>query len=114
MDSCFQFVARDEEEGFDLRIKYYCKSLQKMQSAGVTKTLGMNMKAIFCPTVRMGRAFHEARDVGLSRIEITYTAKTCKAMQSFFNAGFSEMAQRHMDLAFGALNKLDGLCWHLP
>ena len=80
----------------------------------MTKSLGMDLKAIFCPTMRMSRAFHESRDVGLSRIEITYTAKTKTAMYCFFEPYFLEMAKRHMDLAFGALNKMDGLCWHVP
>ena len=34
----------------------------------------MNTKAMFYPTVRMGKALRESKDEGMSRIEITYTA----------------------------------------
>jgi len=59
-----------------IRIKIYWKTLALLQSDGVLKQLGMNTKALFFPSVRMGQALVESRDVGLTRIEITYTADT--------------------------------------
>ena len=79
MDTCFHFVARFEEGGLDMSIKIYWKNLQRFQSAGVCKFLGMNTRGLFCPDVRMSQALNEARNVGLTRYEITYTAKTLKA-----------------------------------
>ena len=59
-----------------MRVKYYWKSLQMFQSESVQKSMGMNTKGIFYPSVRFGRALKEGQDEGITRIEITYTADT--------------------------------------
>ena len=57
-----------------MRVKYYWKTLALLQSDSATKSLGINMRAIYYPTVRMGQALRESRDISMSRIEITYSA----------------------------------------
>ena len=55
MNSCFQF-----DGGWDrllkIRVKYYWKTLELLQSKGAAKSLGMNTLGLFCPNVRMGQA----------------------------------------------------------
>ena len=57
-----------------MRVKFYFKTLALMQSETAMKSLGMNHKALYYPSIRMGQALKESKDVGQSRIEITYTA----------------------------------------
>ena len=40
------------------------------------KSLGTNFKAIYYPTIHMGRALKESKDIGLTRVEITYSTST--------------------------------------
>ena len=37
-----------------MRVKYYWKTLALMQSDSAMKSLGMNMRGLYYPTVRMG------------------------------------------------------------
>ena len=62
--TCFQFEGQPDSSMLWLRIKIYWKSLALFQSESVTKSLGMNTKAIYYPTVRMGQALSESREVG--------------------------------------------------
>ena len=71
-----------------MRVKYYFKTLALMQSESVTKSLGMNTKGIYYPTVRMNQALIESRDVGQSRIEITYTAVCASDEEEIFGDEF--------------------------
>ena len=87
-DSCYQFEGRSQTDLLKVRIKYYWKNLQMMQSESVVKSLGMNTKAIFYPTVRMGRALKESSNQGMSRIEITYTATNRAAENELFHPLF--------------------------
>ena len=73
-NSCFQYEGWAPEGVLYMRVKFYFKTLALMQSESAAKSLGMNMRGIFDPTIRMGRALRESRDVGQTRIEITYTA----------------------------------------
>ena len=56
MDTCFQFVSKVESEDLDMRIKVYWKTLAYIQSESVQKSLGMNLRGIFYPSIRMGLA----------------------------------------------------------
>ena len=87
-DSCYQFEGRGQTGLLKVRVKYYWKNLQMIQSESVVKSLGMNTKAIFYPTVRMGRALKESSNQGMSRIEITYTAPNRAAENELFHPLF--------------------------
>ena len=45
------------------------------------KSLSMNMKAIYYPSVHISKAIKESWSYGLTRIEITYTATTLKGQE---------------------------------
>ena len=62
-----------------MKIKVYWKTLAHVQSETAAKSIGMNMKGLFYPNVRMGKALKESSSETLSRIEITYNARTMNA-----------------------------------
>ena len=74
----------------------------------------MNTKALYYPTVRMGRALHESRDEGQSRIEITYSATNAQEEDEILNGVFYLRAKIDLDRSERALNSVTGLGWHLP
>ena len=53
-NSCFQYEGWAPEGKLHMRIKYYWKTLALMQSDSAMKSLGMNMRGLYYPTVRMG------------------------------------------------------------
>ena len=53
-ESCFQFKAHELLGSHEFRVKIYWKSLALLQCESVSKSLGMNTKALFYPSVRMG------------------------------------------------------------
>ena len=55
-DTSMQFEAHGLEGPLDVRVKVYWKSPQLLQSETVTKNLGMNLKGLFYPSVRMNLA----------------------------------------------------------
>ena len=112
-DSCFQYEGRFKHGELHCRIKYYWKSLALLQSETVAKSLGMNTKALFYPSVRMGQALVESRDEGQSRIEITYTANILAAEDELLHLIFHERAKIDRNKAERALDSVDGLGWHL-
>ena len=113
-DSCFQFVGRDLSGLLSMRIKYYWKNLSLFQSESVQKSLGMNTKAIFYPSMRMGKALRESKDEGLSRIEITYIAKTSEAENELFHPLFGRKSEVDLNLAQAALDQVPDICHKLP
>ena len=62
-----------------MKIKVYWKSLALIQSEAAAKSIGMNMKGLFYPNIRMGKALQESANETKSRIEITYKASTLSA-----------------------------------
>ena len=92
-DSCLQFESQDPYGDFKVRVKYYWKNLQLLQSESVQKSLGMNTKAIFYPSVRMGRVLLEGANHGISRIEISYTVSSCDAESQFFDPFFGKLSE---------------------
>ena len=72
-DTCFQFVDLNKSGPLHMRIKIYNKLLALFQSDGVMKSLGMNTKGIYYPSINMYKVLLQSKDVGLTRIEITYT-----------------------------------------
>ena len=113
-DSCFQFEGRFLLGELHCRIKYYWKSLALLQSETVAKSLGMNTKALYFPSVRMGLALAESRNEGQSRIEITYTANSLVAEDEILHPIFHERAKDDLNKAERALETVSGLGWHLP
>ena len=81
------------------RVKYYWKNLALLQSESVVKSLGMNTKGLFYPSVRMGQALSESRCEGQSRIEITYTATSEEAEDELLHPIFYERAKIDLDAA---------------
>ena len=55
--------------------------------------LGMNTNEIFDPSLKFGQELKEAAYYGLSRIEISYYAKSVAAEAEFFNPSFTERAK---------------------
>ena len=72
--SCFKFLGKAELGKLTGRVKIYWKNLALFQSFSVSQSLGMNTKALYYPSTRMGQVLRESRGEGLSRIEITFTA----------------------------------------
>ena len=89
-DSCFQLVGQHPELDLELRVKPYWKTAQLLQSETVIKTVGMNTKGLFFPTMEMQRKLQESAAVGLTRIELTYTASSKEAEDDFFNGIFPD------------------------
>ena len=84
-----------------------------MQSESVQKSLGMNYKSLYYPSVRMGCVLRETQAEGNSRIEITFTASTREAENEFFHPLFNKEAKIKLDKAEYALKKVPELVWHL-
>ena len=74
----------------------------------------MNSKAMFYPSVHMGKALKESQNEGTSRIEITYTAACSEAESEFFHPLFGIKTKTDLNLAQAALDQVPGICWHLP
>ena len=89
-NSCFQFEGQHYELPLQIRIKFYYKHLQLLQSESAAKAVGMNLKGIFYPNLRMGRTLKESALDGLCRIEITYTASTSAGEQELFEDYFPD------------------------
>ena len=96
-----------------MRIKIYWKSLALLQSETAAKSIGMNMKGLFYPNMRMGRALKESINETMSRIEITYTANTIKGQTELLDDEFLMQSTIDLGNAFQALNEVKGVCWHL-
>ena len=78
-NSCFQFEGHSPEGFLFMKIKVYWKTLALIQSETAAKSIGMNMKGLFYPNLRMGKALRESSNETLTRIEITYTATSMAA-----------------------------------
>ena len=74
----------------------------------------MNMKALYFPSVRMNMALRESKDEGQSRIEITYMASSKEAEEELLHQDFVERAKIDLNRVEDALNRVNGLGWHLP
>ena len=77
------------------------------------KSLGCNMKGIYYPNIRMGQALRESRDVGLSRIEITYTLGNKGLENDMLNPLFRHEAENDLRKVQLALSRVKGICWHI-
>ena len=97
-----------------MRIKIYWKSLALLQSETAAKSIGMNMKGLFYPNMRMGKALKESINHTMSRIEITYTASTINGQSELLDDEFPDRSYIDLGNAFQALNEVEGVCWHLP
>jgi len=114
MDTCFQFVSEDDSEGLTIRIKVYWKTLAYIQSESVMKALGMNLKGIFYPSIRMGVTLRESQDYGTTRIEITYTATKIAGENKLLHPQFPEEARMDLNKAYISLMHVADICWHIP
>ena len=70
----------------------------------------MNTEAIFRPTYLTGRELNEARESGLTRVEISYYADTCKAAEFFYRPDFTEKATQDIEDVVLSLNTVKGFC----
>ena len=70
-NSFIQYEGWAPEGALFMRVKFYFKTLALMQSETAAKSLGINSKGLYYPSVRMDQALKESKDVGQSRIEIT-------------------------------------------
>lgn len=114
MASCFQYLGPSSSLDLTMRIKIYWKTLALLQSDGVLKQLGMNTRALFYPSIRMGQALTESRDAGLTRIEITYTADTRAKENWLLHRLFPPEAKQHISKVAQALSRVKGISWRLP
>ena len=96
-------MAQQPVGNLGVRVKYYNKTLELTKSESVMKSLGMNMKAIYYPNIHMGRALRESMDIGLTRIEITYTATTMLGMEELLDELFPDQAAVNLTSAYLAL-----------
>ena len=112
-DTCFQFVGTYIVGLLDLRIKLYWKGLALVQSESVTKAVGMNMKGLFYPSIRMRKALRESQNRGLTRIEITYTALNRAGENALLYPLFHHDARQDLDKVERALRKVANICWHI-
>ena len=78
-NSCFQYEGHSPEGYLFMKVKVYWKSLALLQSDAAAKSVGMNMKGLFYPNVRMGKALKESNNETMTRIEITYMATSMVA-----------------------------------
>lgn len=85
-DTCFQYVELNRSGLIHIRIKIYNKLLALFQSDGVRKSLGMNTKGIYYPSINMNKALIQAKDVGLTRIEISYTVLKPEGEKELFSS----------------------------
>ena len=97
-----------------MRVKFYFKTLALMQSESAAKSLGMNMKGIYYPRIRMGQALKESKDIGQSRIEITYTAVSRRGEDEILDDEFPLQSKIYLMDAETALRSVSGLTWHIP
>ena len=86
-----------------MRIKYYWKNYELLQSESVKKSLGMNTKSIFYPQTHMGGALKESREIGLTRIEISYTADNIEGQNELLDEEFVDMSNINLSNAYLAL-----------
>ena len=97
-----------------MRVKFYFKTLALMQSESAVKSLGMNMKGIYYPSVRMNQALMESRNEGQSRIEITYTATDLAGEAEILDDEFPQQTTIDLMDAEAALRQVKDLTWHIP
>ena len=71
----------------------------------------MNTNGIYSPNVHMATAHRQTVNTGLSRIEITYTAKNQEGLRHLLAESFQNVAGDNLDKAQNALNKVKGLGW---
>ena len=56
----------------------------------------------------------EAQDGGLTRLEISYRAKTTAVQQFFYAEDFETQVRQDLDRFHACLNRLKGVCFRLP
>ena len=55
-NSCFQYEGFAPWGELSMKVKVYWKTLALIQSESAYKSMGMNMKGLFYPNIRMGKA----------------------------------------------------------
>ena len=113
-NSCFQFEEEAADQHLFRRFKVYNKILQLLQSETPQKAVGMNTNALFNPPSRLLDAIVESRDAGMTRLEISYYAKSTAAQAEYFEEDFESRAVRDLDRFNTCLNQLKGACFRLP
>ena len=96
------------------RIKIYDKGLALLTSGSAMTQLGMNTNALFRSSYLLRKELEEAKQYGLSRIEISYYADSLVAEREYFTTDFSRMASLDLNNVLLALNYKKGCCYKLP
>ena len=94
-----------------MRVKVYWKTLALIQSETVMKQVGMNLKGLYYPNIRMRQAIRETADAGQSRIEITYSASTKVGENMLLSPLFYHEMEADLNVVHHALQKVDDICW---
>ena len=63
----------------------------------------MNTSSIFYPWLHIGHALKQSEDLGLTRIEITYTADSMEAQDELFDEEFLALSELNLSNAYLAL-----------
>ena len=74
----------------------------------------MNTKGIMYPNIRMGLAHRESQDLGMTRIEISYSASTKDIENDLLHPLFQDYANRDLNLVQTALSNIKDVIWHIP
>ena len=74
--------------GYYRHFKVYNKALQQFQSEAPQKAIGMNTNALYNPQPRMQKAYGEAFEFGLTRIEISYKFDSVEDQNEFLHVSF--------------------------
>ena len=74
----------------------------------------MNTKGIMYPNIRMGLAHRECQDLGMTRIEISYSASTKDIENDLLHPLFQDYANRDLNLVQTALSNIKDVIWHIP
>ena len=82
--SCFQYQEKRNEKGLYRRIKVYDKTFALLTSRSAMTQLGMNTNGIYGSSYLLRKELLEAKDCGLSRIEISYYADSLEAENAFY------------------------------
>lgn len=113
-NSCLQFVEEAADQHLFRRFKVYNKVLQFLQSETPQKAVGTGTNALFNPISRSQDALVESLDAGLTRLEISYYAKSATGQAEYLEEDFEARAVRDLDRFNACLNQLNGVCFRLP
>ena len=87
----------------------YNKLLHLLQCESTGKSLGMNTKSIYFPSMRMQRVLQEFKNEGITRIEISYSADSVQAENILLHPLFAYHAAKDIGMVLEILNYTSGI-----